>query len=162
MALADVVRAVDVSIRAPAKGATSESPSARKSVSSFDPRSREGSDLRGEIAQQCLLVFRSALPRRERLAAQNEGKGEEWFRSALPRRERLGSQMMNLGVHPVFRSALPRRERRSAGKAWAILNGFDPRSREGSDRLIGPNSGSALMFRSALPRRERRQAIVGG
>ena len=115
MASADVVRAVDVSIRAPAKGATVQSPSARRSVSSFDPRSREGSDLRGEIAQQCLLVFRSALPRRERLAARNEGKRARVVSIRAPAKGATRGPDDDCRGSPVFRSALPRRERRSAG-----------------------------------------------
>ena len=98
--------------------------------------------------------FQSTLPRRERQNAYERfvtiytvsihapAKGatnyvkltdfEEVFQSTLPRRERL-SGSYSPGVIFWFQSTLPRRERLNYAKTCKDKNGFNPRSREGSD-----------------------------
>ena len=143
----------------------------------FNPRSREGSDH--------VIGF---LDKLMRISIHAPAKGATWrisqqlpiiqFQSTLPRRERRDPDMPVLGDH-IFQSTLPRRERPSL----EILSGrhryFNPRSREGSDHVIGfldklmrisihaPAKGATwrisqqlpiIQFQSTLPRRERRQS----
>ena len=102
---------VNISIHAPAKGATIYGKWGRVDLADFNPRSREGSDcpldgptLVGQISihapakgatstvpddypQYC--VFQSTLPRRERLLILLHIPKINKFQSTLPRRERL-------------------------------------------------------------------------
>ena len=145
---------VIISIRAPAKGATS--------VSSFFP------DTSG---------FQSALPRRER----HKRTDTHWivfiFQSALPRRERPENIIISILVSGIsirapakgattsfvaFGMALAISIRAPAKGATAFIRGFfgvvrdfNPRSREGSDAIGSDGKVSAIVFQSALPRRER-------
>ena len=120
----------------------------------FNPRSREGSDLRHRLHSWMYLQFQSTLPRRERLAglpilkiqyhisihAPAKGATEiclhphciEKFQSTLPRRERPATRTLMLpGLR--FQSTLPRRERLNAAALIRMICNFNPRSREGSD-----------------------------
>ncbi len=122
-------------------------------------------------------LFRSTLPRRERLAIDNRRAYECEFRSTLPRRERRTSASRARHSR-MFRSTLPRRERpgkkrhrtcisyvsihapaKGATPPMDIysegLTRFDPRSREGSDSMPSSRMARSASFRSTLPRRER-------
>ena len=101
-----------ISIHAPAKGATSSVRRCRPWTHHFNPRSREGSD--------CGRVRRLSATQR--------------FQSTLPRRERPKSTVSG-GIPMVFQSTLPRRERLATLNNNQLTNYFNPRSREGSDRL---------------------------
>ena len=56
------------------------------------------------------------------------------FQSTLPRRERL-SFLVFLLHQKLFQSTLPRRERQDREKMIHVCDNFNPRSREGSDRI---------------------------
>ena len=58
---------IDVSIHAPAWGATMASPSYTCVLQCFNPRSRVGSDTDAEVAKTVADMFQSTLPRGERL-----------------------------------------------------------------------------------------------
>ena len=124
-------------------------------MSNFNPRSREGSDQRALVNGYFSSKFQSALPRGERLLHQGNICTTYLFQSALPRGERLFHKSFR-EVLEIFQSALPRGERRwFRCRFWRGKGYFNPRSREGSDRL---ENGSCLMtgrFQSALPRGER-------
>ena len=76
----------------------------------FNPRSREGSDVRRFFRLDRTELFQSTLPRRER-PSRCERKQRRW----------------------KFQSTLPRRERRRSMQSRAADGDFNPRSREGSD-----------------------------
>ena len=59
----------------------------------------------------------------------------------------------------LFQSTLPRRERLQSFYNVMFLSGFNPRSREGSDRLIALDRTPEHKFQSTLPRRERLQSF---
>ena len=80
-------------------------------VNCFNPRSREGSDGRNYPKISYAV----------------------WFQSTLPRRERPLNHFPILMFH-VFQSTLPRRERHRKPHGRDNPAGFNPRSREGSDR----------------------------
>ena len=123
----------NISIRAPARGATATSCAFRSFRCYFNPRSREGSDRDPECPLTSNTVFQSALPR-----------GERRFIQHLP------------FFVSVFQSALPRGERHYITSArLALYNNFNPRSREGSDALLSGQSTWTRAFQSALPRGER-------
>ena len=100
----------DISIRAPAKGATNCAWATEWSEWNFNPRSREGSDCLNRSISLTLIPFQSALPRRER--------PEEW---------------QAVDALAKFQSALPRRERQKNTVLPQKISNFNPRSREGSD-----------------------------
>ena len=57
---------LDISIHAPAKGATQATPSVHQMFRNFNPRSREGSDFGTSTVSPRKKLFQSTLPRRER------------------------------------------------------------------------------------------------
>ncbi len=111
----DVVGVVNnISIHAPAKGATFIGGRCILYYDYFNPRSREGSD---------------SLPRMDT-------KHYQLFQSTLPRRERQ-MQLTTLVDMTQFQSTLPRRERPLSMQARSgIAAYFNPRSREGSDAYL--------------------------
>ena len=166
-----------VSIHAPAKGATIIVLSFSPGYASFNPRSREGSDDRQYDIASGGWAFQSTLPRRERHASGNQHNRSPEFQSTLPRRERRWTHRSYHESY-MFQSTLPRRERqRRNGSGWNPYS-FNPRSREGSDIAeVVQTSGSAVSihapakgatknfsvrsksskFQSTLPRRERQR-----
>ena len=103
----------NISIRAPAKGATF--------FWKFSCDSQRISIRAPAKGATCLCfrklllsVFQSALPRRERHTWHNQITMLKEFQSALPRRERLSVKCLVL-IPIRFQSALPRRERRLLG-----------------------------------------------
>ena len=146
-------KAVDVSIHAPAGGATysnyrtgpgikfqSTLPRGERRVlsafrqffSSFNPRSRGGSDL-----------ISSCRP--------SESSG---FQSTLPRGERRGSTTATCWLSG-FQSTLPRGERPCRWSVITSTGSFNPRSRGGSDWNTGSFPARTPEFQSTLPRGER-------
>ena len=77
-----------ISIRAPAKGATTLILIMELRKKYFNPRSREGSDMGLWGLNDMVLAFQSALPRRERQNEIQHTIHAKEFQSALPRRER--------------------------------------------------------------------------
>ena len=122
-----------VSIHAPAKGATMNSEYSGDCITSFNPRSREGSDLAGSCGNVVSQsVFQSTLPRRERLKALVCSVICLLFQSTLPRRERPFGithpiKLIDVSIHAPAKGATQLRS------FWA----------------------SAALFQSTLPRRER-------
>ena len=100
----------DISIHAPAKGATYLNKTLRCGVSISIHAPAKGATLPLDLPRIC-LIFQSTLPRRERRCVEYEKVHRKLFQSTLPRRERL--------------------VRLSAPKA--SISHFNPRSREGSD-----------------------------
>ena len=131
-----------VSIRAPAKGATSRRNATRpmQSTDCFNPRPREGGDPSTLVPPgDVRAAFQSAPPRRGR---------------RLPRDASIS------GAVALFQSAPPRRGRPhppSRGLS-ACAACFNPRPREGGDTLWSGCHAyrDSLKFQSAPPRRGRR------
>ena len=136
----------DISIHAPAKGATFPAVEKHLVSGNFNPRSREGSDLIGVIAAYINYTFQSTLPRRERpISVTTSCLLYSTFQSTLPRRERR--QYSNaVYFSSRFQSTLPRRERRqSSHTPFLSSHDFNPRSREGSDPLSLSISAAAII-----------------
>ena len=76
------------------------------------------------------------------------------FQSTLPRRERHADTADKPALKQ-FQSTLPRRERLELRGSSVDCNGFNPRSREGSDLTVVDTESQKLVFQSTLPRRER-------
>ena len=123
----------DISIHAPAKGATLNNSSILSTNFYFNPRSREGSDVDVSVTVIVLSPFQSTLPRRERLIKQLNPFMSFAFQSTLPRRERLYKSIIPTSVISAFQSTLPRRERLNNSSILSTNFYFNPRSREGSD-----------------------------
>ena len=152
----NAVLMIDISIHAPAKGATFP-----------------------DGLAFLTLTFQSTLPRRERHQHDHLEQRRRRFQSTLPRRERpAGFRLLTSFI--IFQSTLPRRERRSRTKNRHFFRYFNPRSREGSDyackkaekisgiSIHAPAKGAtpekwpkwrSWKFQSTLPRRERRYAF---
>ncbi len=145
----------DVSIRAPARGATIRNLPGGDEIDGFDPRSRAGSDHGVAIRFNARTLFRSALPRGERqqypgfdydpwtVSIRAPARGATWairdFLSPEGVSIRAPARGATAGVDVLryhqrgFRSALPRGERRPRAHRAARCTRFDPRSRAGSD-----------------------------
>ena len=123
-----------ISIHAPAKGATLYFTSSRRALrfqSTLPRRER----LNGAMNKIDTQIFQSTLPRRERLFLCFYFSMFHIFQSTLPRRERLISRR-RLCVPILFQSTLPRRERHKQIFHKCQVPYFNPRSREGSDRIF--------------------------
>ena len=123
----------EISIHAPAKGATSYTHNQGHCLAYFNPRTREGCDIIPLAFQTQHQLFQSTHPRRVRRAEWVEIIAELLFQSTHPRRVRLALQLSTLGIL-LFQSTHPRRVRLSAGNAVNQKNNFNPRTREGCDR----------------------------
>ena len=121
-----------VSIHAPARGATSVFPTTTNGLSSFNPRSRTGSDQATWSLTAEVLGFQSTLPHGERLIA-------------------LSTIIAIIG----FQSTLPHGERPRSGFPNPFSKGFNPRSRTGSDVKSGLIKPLQKKFQSTLPHGER-------
>ena len=123
-------------IRAPAKGATTTIQKLSRCIRHFNPRSREGSDVRIKIVMRYLKNFN---PRSREGSDGNKNaavKKPSIFQSTLPRRER---HPLRAPVHPGYQNFNPRsREGSDKGAAATAIkvSDFNPRSREGSDSNI--------------------------
>ena len=150
----------DISIHAPAKGATRYRASPVRSHGHFNPRSREGSDNKIKQLTADLKLFQSTLPRRERrLFVSSKAPYEPLFQSTLPRRERPSIRW----TRPRDRYFNPRSREGSDASAQQRQSSrqyFNPRSREGSDLRRSPHTSKTIPFQSTLPRRERRNRLL--
>ncbi len=164
-----------ISIRAPARGATTVSVCAEFSGSNFNPRSREGSDA-WQKADWLYYQISIRAPARGATGRPCQLLYVKGFQSALPRGERPRFLLDRCSTKQ-FQSALPRGERHLRRKVPGHVTDFNPRSREGSDRIHtavfsicntisirAPARGATqyqgganawIEFQSALPRGER-------
>ena len=159
---------MEISIRAPARGATLRKTKTELCWIYFNPRSREGSDLlviwlllnilrfqsalpRGERrtfirVSKSFLVFQSALPRGERHVVEYTDLPDFIFQSALPRGERLKDVNMIIFC-TIFQSALPRGERRSQCRTKYPINQISIRApARGATRFYLCISGTMTNF----------------
>ena len=123
----------EISIHAPAWGATQFSREDWKRRYYFNPRSRVGSD-------PCACTLTCA-------------------RYNFNPRSRVGSDLRLLQTLNPLRDFNPRSRVGSDRQLWLRLHGaenFNPRSRVGSDGLNTTNTQRNMIFQSTLPRGERR------
>ncbi len=145
-----------VSIRAPARGATSRIRAITSTSARFDPRSRTGSDKGLYSGLSGGVSFRSALPHGERPSSNKDIQYALTFRSALPHGERPAPMTIRLPDRRVSIRAPARGATTSAAHRSPWRSSFDPRSRTGSDKIAPSPPGAWPWFRSALPHGERR------
>ena len=141
--LKDADPSKEISIHAPAWGATSVSDYSIIRLLHFNPRSRVGSDRTHAGRRACNHDFNP----RSRV-----GSDVSQFRlliigavfqSTLPRGERhLPLWALHRSI--VFQSTLPRGERLTSHSAFASVGNFNPRSRVGSDGLMSITTSSCM------------------
>ncbi len=130
-----------VSIRAPARGATRPEGTKNKRASCFNPRSREGSDLKAGAMPALTRGFNPRSREGSDLRILEKCRHCGCFN---PRSREGSDQTPTLfQEHPgKFQSALPRGERHTFSLIFHPVFCFNPRSREGSDhrtvRLVRP------------------------
>ena len=126
----------NVSIHAPAKGATCDFSRYRCRCGGFNPRSREGSDIR-------LSVF--MVMRQVSIHAPAKGATRLLFQS---------QGLCVVSIHAPAKGA--------TCAFWldaSLVESFNPRSREGSDIRLQLRCIILWVFQSTLPRRERRPTL---
>ncbi len=121
-----------VSIHAPARGATTLCSHNLPPQKCFNPRSRTGSDFISFGYIKSPVGFQSTLPHGERQSQLNTAAVQEMFQSTLPHGERL--HLQNSGAQE---------------------SRFNPRSRTGSDFFYFKCMRSTGEFQSTLPHGER-------
>ena len=131
------LRRRSVSIHAPAWGATGPGSRFRLRIRSFNPRSRVGSDRRhpGDSAPSSSFNPRSRVGSDAPRGRYNV-QASTMFQSTLPRGERRSAPSVDRQL-ARFQSTLPRGERLSAIRPDRSMPCFNPRSRVGSDRVSG-------------------------
>ncbi len=100
----------NISIHAPAKGATNSRRRFKRFNFDFNPRSREGSDGSYLFYSILFYIFQSTLPRRERHRCECVIDTLQKFQSTLPRRERqtvysLKRQAYRISIHAPAKGA---------------------------------------------------------
>ena len=129
----------DVSIHAPARGATSAIHNNEEIITCFNPRAREGRDVRAGLPNPSSKEFQSTRPRGARLTVNQYLTGFTLFQSTRPRGARPPTA--STPITPwQFQSTRPRGARPKLTHDISDLVGrFNPRAREGRDacpRLI--------------------------
>ena len=127
----------NISIHAPAKGATKSVSKQSQNEKYFNPRSREGSDLTNGRTYNHTIYFN---PRSR--------EGSDGQKQYHPARSKNFNPRSREGSDDYRRGG-------SARPAY-----FNPRSREGSDTGLIAVGRDRTLFQSTLPRRERRYALV--
>ena len=171
----------EISIHAPARGATYLRAPVYHFHSNFNPRSREGSDIFYGVPAFRGVLFQSTLPRGERRHIGVNVLFHDLFQSTLPRgerpreihphqsehnfnpRSREGSDIDRNVCRCVYRISIhaPARGATDLGRSTSAgVMDFNPRSREGSDLTDRMFSTQQMTFQSTLPRGERRSGQV--
>ena len=148
---------VNVSIHAPARGATASRRGAAPSFGGFDPRSRTGSDLRRQMGAAAVPLFRSTLPHGERPAVPHLLNNVAGVSIHAPAR---GATQGNFAPRSKkrFRSTLPHGERPKIAPDCFLGRTFRSTLPHGERRGNGEAMNSAGLFRSTLPHGERPRA----
>ena len=112
----------------------------------FNPRSRGGSDIAVRFTCTSNSGFQSTLPRRERQIDHAERQYIERFQSTLPRRERrqlVAGRAVggHISIHAPAEGATY-----ETGITYSDLSHFNPRSRGGSDSVYGSLSFQYTYF----------------
>ena len=151
----------EVSIHAPARGATHGSlPTAVGDVS-FNPRPRAGGDHEGNGQHPRVEMFQSTPPRGGRLDKRPGVSKLQRFQSTPPRGGRLTISawfllMVVVSIHAPARGATPH-----ASALVSRRTSFNPRPRAGGDRLLVPITDPDWLFQSTPPRGGRRRSRAG-
>ena len=135
-----------VSIHAPTRGATSSCFLSFSSISSFNPRSHEGSDEVIPSFGTISCKFQSTLPRGERQMHKRTFRTHN-YRFNPRSHEGSDRELDREGkLLELFQSTLPRGERHLSLLYLPAKNCFNPRSHEGSDRTIGQRRQAKASF----------------
>ena len=101
---------LDISIHAPAKGATTCIKMFHSAVINFNPRSREGSDLMRSVTQKCINCISIHAPAKGATIQQNTKRRNTGISIHAPAKGATIDSQISAKVH-TFQSTLPRRER---------------------------------------------------
>ena len=148
-------RQSDVSIHAPAGGATGDASGAAPSTSGFNPRARGGRDMRAVVIADGPNTFQSTRPRGARPKQLDGARDASGFQSTRPRGARplftaddIGDLYVSIhapaggatGIgarhahgHDGFNPRARGGRDPQSGNDWSIASGFNPRARGGRD-----------------------------
>ena len=143
-----------ISIHAPARGATLWYIHIRRCGMDFNPRSRKGSDMAAQTNILQNTVFQSTLPQGERRVPHTKTPFTHAISIHAPARGATFPIFTSLR-RTTFQSTLPQGERRGSLSIMQNPANFNPRSRKGSDAVVGGVLGAVGIFQSTLPQGER-------
>ena len=169
----------EVSIHAPAWGATHAMPTPRRSERCFNPRARVGRDARGRRPIGHLILFQSTRPRGARPSATRVAASNLIVSIHAPAWGATPSRDVPT-IHRLFQSTRPRGARRRIGSlksgeyfsfnprarvgrdlatrlSRSVLACFNPRARVGRDIGMSAAIKGFAEFQSTRPRGARRQ-----
>ena len=148
---------LQISIHAPARGATSSILYCLHNSSNFNPRSREGSDYPSGASPSSIADFNP----RSREGSDHTATAARPVCPDFNPRSREGSDVIMYFTILSPSNFNPRSREGSDRSVWSSsspLKNFNPRSREGSDRFSSVRCFISARFQSTLPRGERRTA----
>ena len=122
----------EISIHAPAKGATPLASEVKQQLSISIHAPAKGATDNNRPRNACGFISIHAPAKGATVDGQLELRDLDEFQSTLPRRERPW-HTVEIDPATLFQSTLPRRERLARRPDAAALSDFNPRSREGSD-----------------------------
>src|SRR6266545_4825369 len=173
----------DVSIHAPARGATTENRFGPRTSSCLNPRPRTGSDTAGAVVAVYSEMFQSTPPHGERRLPRRRGEvcdgvsihapargatrivmSSPPFSICFNPRPRTGSDMRVrlLRALDIVSIHAPARGATAGGRAPRMMTGrFNPRPRTGSDASPKTSAAPRSSFQSTPPHGERRRSAQG-
>src|SRR6266545_3510980 len=172
----------DVSIHAPARGATTENRFGPRTSSCLNPRPRTGSDTAGAVVAVYSEMFQSTPPHGERRLPRRRGEVCDGVSIHAPARGAtrivMSSPPFSIRFNPrprtgsdaarrkgstsgrVFQSTPPHGERPRGARGPATSTSFNPRPRTGSDGRRRSREAGHGLFQSTPPHGERRGGIA--
>ena len=124
---------MEVSIHAPARGATFPSPNLTREIACFNPRARTGRDIRAITSSDSPFVFQSTRPHGARRCTGSSADTGLCF-NPRARTGRDGIPDQRNADEAVFQSTRPHGARHGSSRNTSILSTrFNPRARTGRD-----------------------------
>ena len=126
----------------------------------FNPRSREGNDLRPRRRRWSLAQFQSTFPRGERRYLSGIWTCLQWVSIHVPARGTTQTyhKIKELDIVSIH---VPARGTTISIRDLDLLTvGFNPRSREGNDMTSEEKAEYRAKFQSTFPRGERQQLLI--
>ena len=151
-----MLQCIDVSIHAPARGATAAHGAMQHALACFNPRARAGRDAIWRALQLAVCMFQSTRPRGAR---RDHVPTVTWpidvsihapARGATDQSHDVMRRYADVSIHAPARGATV-----ASAVSMASMRCFNPRARAGRDRLDVPGSAAGTVFQSTRPRGAR-------
>ena len=152
----------NISIHAPARGATIFQRLPSGSLLHFNPRSREGSDFFSNLWHFIFIIISIHAPARGATVCRTHDRSSLCISIHAPARGATRLRTLTVRLHWIFQSTLPRGERLHNNVLPDVANRFQSTLPRGERRVPAIQPFHVyVLFQSTLPRGERRFTLSG-